>query len=239
MERTNHMDVTHIVSLVTKKHPAISAEDAGQFIQEWLTLIRDTLLRQEGVESHPFGIFECLAAGDDEPGQPANDNGEVESFRIHFTPSDSLQKSVNSFFAHFEPSLLNEGVMFDELATVNIGEEKLDDLSENLVMRALPAPVLLTEVPVVESEPEISGETSILDAVNQEQMIPEPEISESVTAEPPTPVERESNPPPESSLRRPPTHKSGKRSSIWIPIIGGVAIVIAGLFFFHHPRTNK
>ncbi|MDD2512870.1 MAG: hypothetical protein PHS71_06440, partial [Proteiniphilum sp.] len=67
MKTTNHMDVDRIVSLLVTKHPEISAEDAGTLLREWVALITENLLREESVETEPFGTFDCSPVSDGDP----------------------------------------------------------------------------------------------------------------------------------------------------------------------------
>lgn len=115
-----------------------------QLLHEWLQLIRESQLRKEEAETKPFGTFYFLP----KPGFPKYDLSErnlheqdgnaapggkdresaVRHFRMKFTPLESFQKRVNNYFAHFEPSLLNEGVDFGELITVTMGTEQGEDM---------------------------------------------------------------------------------------------------------------
>ncbi len=211
------MDLDRIVSLLMKNHPDISADDAGQFLEEWIALIRESLLREDAVDTPHFGTFHCKPIGENKPTPPSADSGETAFFRIDFTPSDSLQKRVNTYFAHFEPTLLNEGVSFGELPVVKQGEGKKDELSENIVTRKRGMPMVehtsatLPEPPLEETPNPLAASL---------QHLPDKSVRKTV----------------ERSRRR---QTSKKSSSIWIPIIGGMAIVIAGLFFLHRDATGK
>jgi len=245
MESKNKMDVDHIVSLLMKEHTEISADNAGQLIREWITLISESLLREESVATPHFGTFECTMLSDNDPAHPATANGDVHQFRIGFTPSESLQKSVNSYFAHFEPTLLNEGVTFSELPVVTLGEEKKDDFSDNIVMRAITTPTIepLQEEPVTEEDP-IVEEASLSADPTEAFEPPAAAVPEPPRESAPNPLAESLQHMPDSSGHRPIERrrrdKTARRSSsIWIPIIGGVAIVIAGLFFLHRDDTEK
>ncbi len=135
--------------------------------------------------------------------------------QICFEPDESLRESVNTPFACFEPTLINEGAAFPDIPVI-IAEEYLEDeISEKT--DTLPVPELFEEMKIPE-----------------EQKVFE------------EPVQRISNTQYERDDRHHrPDHKSRKRkktSAVWVPIMGGVAIALAGLFVgasTGHSRKNK
>lgn len=238
MENKDKMDLAHIVSLLRKKHPEIGEEDAGRLLSEWITLVRESILREESIEIPHVGTFQCKSLSET--------GGDEKRFLIDFTPSDKLRRGANSYFAHFEPTLLNEGVTFNELPVVKMGEENIAESSDNVIVRASTTPTPQTaeqESPTEElPEPEEAPSPS------------EPELPHlpSEPVEPDPPQESASNPLseslrdlPDDAIRQRVVERSRKvkrgqkRSSIWVPIIGGVAIVVAGLFFFNRDTTER
>ncbi|MDD2327654.1 MAG: HU family DNA-binding protein [bacterium] len=206
-----HTKDDRIAALLKKRLPEISTDDAARLIIEWCGLVRKSLLQEETVESLPFGRFDCKPVTVGDPAIAAVEEGAAGYFRITFTPSVGLQRSVNTLFAHFEPTLLNEGVTFDELSTVTLGAVGDAAPDGNLIARAL------------------SDEKGEL---LEEEPLEKPSLEEPLPDEPsPLPVG--------FPLRRKPAYRRRKKPSLWLPVIGGVAIVVAGLFFFHRDHKEQ
>ena len=248
MENKDKMDLAHFVSLLRKKHPEIGEEDAGRLYSEWITLVRESILREESIEIPHVGTFQCKPLS--EPG------GDEKRFLIDFTPSEKLRRGVNSYFAHFEPTLLNEGVTFNELPVVKMGEENIAVGSENVIVRASATPTpreVEMEAPTEElPEPE-EAHTEALPEVKVTPGPVEPDVPKELSepVDPDPPQKNVTNELAESLRQQPDTtrqrvversrkvKRGQKRSSIWVPIIGGVAIVVAGLFFFNRDTTER
>lgn len=219
------IDLAHIVSLLRKKHPEIGEEDAGRLLSEWITLVRESILRDESIEIPHLGTFQCK--------QLSDSSNDEERFLITFNPSEKLHRGVNSYFAHFEPTLLNEGVTFDELTTVTSGATTNEPFADNIVTRPLTSPVMVEQT----AEP-VMEEPNTAEPITAEPVVKEAPLEEAPLPE--EPLQNKPAPPPgHIPLRGQPVEKQRKRSSIWVPIIGGVAIVVAGLFFFHRDTTEK
>lgn len=231
------MDLAHIVSLLRKKHPEIGEEDAGRLLSEWITLVRESILREESIEIPHVGTFQCKSLSET--------GGDEKRFLIDFTPSEKLRRGVNSYFAHFEPTPLNEGFTFTELPVVKMGEEQLAESSDNLLVRPL-------ATPTVQIAEQVSA-TEALPEVEEVPSPPEPDVpmEPSEPVDPDPPQKNVTNELAESLRQQPDTtrqrvversrkvKRGQKRSSIWVPIIGGVAIVVAGLFFFNRDTTER
>lgn len=136
--------------------------------------------------------------------------------QISFEPEESLRESVNSSFACFEPTRINEGVQFPDIPEIIAEEYRKEEISEE---------------PEEIDNPEISEKTDTLPVpeVFEEMEIPEEEkvFEEPVHHLTNTQYERD-----ERHHRA--DHKRTKRkktSAAWIPIMSGVAIVLAGLIF--------
>lgn len=237
MENKDKMDLAHIVSLLRKKHPEIGEEDAGRLYSEWITLVRESILREESIEIPHVGTFQC---------KPLSETGGDEKrFLIDFTPLEKLRRGVNNYFAHFEPTPLNEGVTFNELPIVKMGEEQLVESNDNLLVRPL-------ATPTVQIAEQVSA-TEALPEVEEVPSPPEPDVplEPSEPVDPDPPQKNDSNELAESLRQQPDTtrqrvversrkiKRGQKRISIWVPIIGGVAIVVAGLFFFNRDTTER
>lgn len=126
--------------------------------------------------------------------------------QIGFEPEESLRESVNSSFACFEPTLINEGVQFPDIPEIieeEYLEEEIAEEPEKINNHALSEKTDRSPVPEQFEETEIS--------VRDDQY----HRSENKRA------------------------KRKKTSAVWIPIISGVAIVLAGLFFFGASAVHR
>ncbi len=187
-----------------------------------------------------------------------------------FIPDESLEKEVNSSFALFEPTLLNEGVQFPgmvEVYTDQLVEEgeardpeeeeaelpRVEPVEEKILIPGEPAveevPSAVEEVP---EELETFPAEKIEDEIGKEPPLEEPSVEVPPSEEPPVeepPVEEppmeepreepEDKPQPAPVLRGPVRRRPKKKSPVWIPVAGGVAIALAVLFFFNPALPGK
>lgn len=146
--------------------------------------------------------------------------------QISFEPEESLRESVNSSFACFEPTRINEGVQFPDIPEIIAEEYVEEDISEE------PEEYIeeeISEEPEEIDNHEISEKT---DTLPVPEVFEEMEISEELTVFE-EPVQHLTNTQYERDERHHRAdHKRTKRkktSAAWIPIMSGVAIVLAGL----------
>ncbi len=162
---------------------------------------------------------------------------ESSTFNLFFTPDEVLNKSVNSPFTNFEPTLLNEGVEFPGIQEVIAGEdEEVEPGKPGEVETAEISEETRTSAPT-----EISDESAEIlpDEVSASESLDFPEI---IPAGKPVTPHISDTPCVRDDRYRRPDHKRTKRkktSAVWIPIMGGVAIALAGLFFFRGWQPGK
>lgn len=140
-------------------------------------------------------------------------NPEDTTSTVQFLADGSLEKEVNGSFALFEPTLINEGVQFPGVPVISNEPEQ--------------EPV---EIPIEVPEEKPEMEQEIIPKageVNEPNDLP---VAEKV-AEPMASLEAE----PERVAER----KRRRSVSIWMPVIGGVAIAVAVLFFFKPFANGK
>lgn len=133
------------------------------------------------------------------------ENEETPLLRTGFTPDEALYNDVNSSFTQFEPTPLNEGVQFPGIPEI-IAEEPEEERE-------------VLEYPYPQEEETLLSEHRSQPGESPETGIPVKE------------VESEESPPRYRSSRRG-LRRNKRTSSVWIPIAGGIAIVVASLFFF-------
>lgn len=151
---------------------------------------------------------------------------------LFFTPEDSLNESVNSAFSFFEPTPLNEGVALPGVPEVIVGGEA--ETEEEAVSEMVEAE---KETEVTENQTgETETQTGETEAQTEETAGEEKDEKIEAEAEkeiaPEVKLVRDHGP-----YRRKARHR--KKSPLWIPIAGGVAIALAARFFFQGVATRK
>lgn len=123
---------------------------------------------------------------------------EAESFpTTNFIAAEELHNEINSSFSPFEPTPLDEGLMFPGIPELEVGEQEKDD------------------------DAEVSVGDNVEDGTGVED-----EKDEKLSS------------PPRRSRSRQGLRRNKKTLSVWIPIAGGIAIVVASLFFFKGDRSR-
>lgn len=240
MDTTRKSGLDDIVSFMTTKNEHIAGDDAKRLLKEWIAVITDTLPEKEQVEVPGFGLFSFFPIREDDTVEQMEKGVDpvTRYYRVGFTPVDTLKNGVNSFFAHFEPSLLGEGVTFDALPEVITGEsgDEVDDTNQIEIIITTKPDLQAIATDSVEEIPEITNVLSL----SLQHSSPKPDVYsgavESIqqiqTPKSHQPTSPEETPVP-GSLQPERVRKRSKSTTIWIPILGGAAIILAGLFFFN------
>lgn len=240
MDTTRKSGLDDIVSFMTSQHENIAREDAERLLKEWIAVITETLPEKEQVEVPGFGLFSFYPIRENETVEQIEKEVDpvTRYYRVGFTPTETLKNGVNSFFAHFEPSLLGEGVTFDALPEVITGQSgsEVDDTNQiEIIVTTKPDRPTIAAEPV-EKAPEI---TNVLSLSLQHSSPQQDSFSgvtdadnQDLTAASHQPSSPEQTPVIPASLRPERVRKRNRSNTIWIPILGGAAIILAGLFFF-------
>lgn len=249
------------------EHLVWPESDTTKAVEAFLDTIVEELMAGNRVDIGGFGLFQArkhseyiLVDGETnerylmppsleiifEAAMVTSDHVSAQDVMLFF-PDESLEKEANSPFALFEPTLINEEVQFPGILEVYADERK----DENTEMQQ----AVIEEEPekAPEEKPENEGvrtsEAEIPRAVIPEAEIPEEEVPGAEIQEVEVPEAVSTGKPKkdtEKSIENEPVPKAAvsvkkrqKRSSIWMPVIGGVAIALAVLFFFKATRTEK
>lgn len=180
---------------------------------------------------------------------------EVENkpLAMLFEPDASLRNSINSAFINFEPTLLNEGVEIPGIKVISDApEEEETDVAEDAVALVNPtvseSPIIpelnvVSETPVIPENAEFVSDTTeapetvdVPDTVDvsENQIDPETEIA----SETPSPENKELKVH-QSVIKNPPKKQRNNNRRIWVPVMGGVAITLAALFFFNGTANSR
>lgn len=147
-------------------------------------------------------------------------------YQISFEVDDSLKSIINSAFQNFEPTLVNEGVEFPGIPVITT-EESEPEIEEPEVEE-----VPEVKEPEIEPEPEVEEpETEDFSEADNPLIKAAPEIKE-------TKLEEESLTK-HAEKRLKPKTRPRRSSRVMIPVLGGVAIVLATLFFFNGVGNKK
>lgn len=200
-------------------------------------------------------LSQSLAQGSD---MDSGDNHlavEVENkpLAMLFEPDASLRNSINSAFINFEPTLLNEGVEIPGIKVISDApEEEETDVAEDTVALVNPtvseSPIIpelniISETPVIPETAEfVSDTTEVSETVDvpetvdvfENQIDPEAEIA----PETPSPENKELKVH-QSVIKNPPKKQRNNNRRIWVPVMGGVAITLAALFFFNGTANSR
>ncbi|WP_294081176.1 HU family DNA-binding protein [Proteiniphilum sp. UBA5384] len=139
-------------------------------------------------------------------------NDEDSLFHVGFVPDEALYNDLNSAFSQFEPTPLDEDVQFPGILEIIVRD--FEEESDITGLPPLPKENMdeeeLLELPILQEE--------------QNDLLEEGACME---ADPITPFFPKSS----SCLREGPRNNK-RKLSVWIPIAGGIAIIMASLFFF-------
>ncbi|MDD4777143.1 MAG: HU family DNA-binding protein [Fermentimonas sp.] len=161
--------------------------------------------------------------------------------KISFETDDSLKSNINSAFQNFEPTLINVGVEFPGIEVITTGEtEDLVEEAETGTVDGIKEADEIVEKTEIESDLEVR-ETEVIVESNEIEDLPEitqPAYSEEEPILKPGP-EPEPIPDLQSERSLRPKTRSRKSSRVFVPVLGGVVIIMATLFFFNGVASRK
>ncbi len=141
---------------------------------------------------------------------------------VDFVPDENLYNEINGSFSQFEPTLLNEDMQFPGISEIIVGELETDEESAKLQYSQKKESLLSEYIYELIKE----EDTKVLESSGQKTLVEGSIIKKK--------IETTEFPPPKHSPRR--LLRNRKTSPIWIPIAGGIVIIMASLFFF---KGNK
>ena len=220
----NKITLSDLIDLLATQAD-ISNNESDAFLKTFFEIITDTLAKDEVVKIKDFGAFKLTPIQARES-VDVNTGEKIEipaHNRLSFSPATALKELVNKPFSHFETILLNEGVTFEgveEEIAVTEENKDIETLTEQIVE---PAEKLKVDEKVLSEEPEITVEETE-DASTEIPVLELDSYREVFRSDKTVFVKPE---------------KRTKIPSVWIPVLGGVAIALASLFFFVQWQTRK
>ncbi len=215
----NKITLSDLIDLLATRAD-ISNNESDAFLKTFFEIITETLAKDEVVKIKDFGTFKLTPIQARES-VDVNTSEKIEipaHNRLSFSPATALKELVNKPFSHFETILLNEGVTFEgveEEIAVTEENKDIETLTEQIVESAeIIIPVEEPETTIEETE-DASTEIPALELDSYREVFHS-----------------------DKTLYTKPERRT-KIPSVWIPVLGGVAIALASLFFFVQWQTRK
>ncbi len=228
----------------------VEADSVARFLHQLTQLLTEQMYKGQAFEYPDLGVFSPILD---------NENGTT-TVHVNFVATGLLQEAVNQPFSHFESVVLGEGVVFEGIEEV-IEAELKEETEEQPTISKIKATIAtaaeqlsdkikLTQEPSEEPshEPVAIIEQSSEESVETETMATDLSMEEALSDDISLEVMEDSIPYIEETVveskpdKEPKTISKIKRAidrhPILMPIIGGLAVAVAG-FFFHSCAKNK
>lgn len=229
MDTTDKLNLPEIIELLASK-AEISEKEAEDFIKEMFSVISETLSEDYMVKVKDFGTFK-LSSVQARESVDVNTGEKIEipaHQRLNFIPATALKELVNKPFSHFETVLLNEGVAFEDMTSIEEDDDADTDFLED-------SELLLVE----KSKQRQSANIDIPSDISTESVVV-PKIVVEKSSDPIGPPQRILVSRKETlSEKRKSTRRNRKSNALAIMTLGGIAVAITVAAFFFQSRNNK
>ena len=213
----DRISIQEIAAILTVKS-GLKKKDAERFATTLFEVVKDGLESERLVKVKGLGTFKVI---DIEARESVNVNtGErvlIEGHeKISFTPDATMKELVNKPFSQFETVVLNEGVEFDDAATV------AEPAEEELAVEVPTVETPTVEVPTVETptveEPSVEEppveEPKVEDLPVEEPPVEEPKVEEQTAEEQSVEESHDDEPPAEEPpVEEPPVEEASVAES--------------------------
>ena len=203
----DRISIQEIAAILTVKS-GLKKKDAERFATTLFEVVKDGLESERLVKVKGLGTFKVI---DIEARESVNVNtGErvlIEGHeKISFTPDATMKELVNKPFSQFETVVLNEGVEFDDAATV------AEPAEEELAVEAPTVEAPTVEEPPVEEPP--VEEPKVEDLPVEEPPVEEPKVEEQTAEEQSVEESHDDEPPAEEPpVEEPPVEEASVAES--------------------------
>lgn len=158
-EKINTQDIIDHLSI----NANIDRDDADKFLSQLVNSIEKGLTADELVKIKDFGAIK-LSHIRDRASIDVNTQEKIiipAHRRVNFTPASILKNLVNKPFAHFETTLLNDGVLIDGLSKTNVGDRAEEvTLKDDNEHSHINEPDSAKKSSAIESKGEIESDTA-------------------------------------------------------------------------------
>lgn len=231
MDATDKLNLHEIVELLASK-AEISGKEAEDFMKEMFSIISETLSEEGIVKVKDFGTFK-LSSVQARESVDVNTGEKIEipaHQRLNFIPATALKELVNKPFSHFDTVLLNEGVAFDDMPSLEDDDEAdADFLEESDLLLVEKTKEKQLDSGNVDFSSDVSPESLVVPKIVFE------ESSDSIGPPQRIIVSRKES----SSEKRKSMRRNRKSNALAIMTLGGVAVAITVAVFFFQSRSNK
>ncbi|WP_108822659.1 HU family DNA-binding protein [Dysgonomonas sp. Marseille-P4361] len=129
-----------LVDILAQKQD-MTKKDAEVFLRELIAVISETIEQNDPVKIKDFGTFKLVKVNA-RKSVDVNTGEAIEipaHYKLSFVPDKSLKEAVNHPFAHFESVVLEEGLSFENVETVETNDEgeeveEADDYKEDEII---------------------------------------------------------------------------------------------------------
>lgn len=129
-----------LVDILAQKQD-MTKKDAEVFLRELIAVISETIEQNDPVKIKDFGTFKLVKVNA-RKSVDVNTGEAIEipaHYKLSFVPDKSLKEAVNHPFALFESVVLEEGISFENVETVETNDEgeeveEADDYKENEII---------------------------------------------------------------------------------------------------------
>lgn len=244
---------------ILAENKGITKKDAENFVRELFAVISENIEKKDSVRIKDFGTFKLVKVNS-RKSVDVNTGQDIEipaHYKLGFTPDKSLRDRINAPFAHFETTLLNDGVNFEDTEEFSETLEALSNYeSEDITYNVEQDQV---KDSVESTEPSINEDTVIEDAVTVSNGIEtvvseESEVRELTAHEIGVPTEEEQEllaevenesiveekevnlPEVEAAIAEDNTDAEGEGSKtlVWILVVCAILLVLGGVYFFRN-----
>lgn len=150
---------------ILAENKGITKKDAENFVRELFAAISENIEKKDSVRIKDFGTFKLVKVNS-RKSVDVNTGQDIEipaHYKLGFTPDKSLRDRINAPFAHFETTLLNDGVNFEDTEEFSetleaLANDESEDLTDNVEQDQ-------AKEEIESTEPSIIEDTMIEDAV--------------------------------------------------------------------------
>lgn len=215
-----------IIAFIRSKNATFSHEECEQFLEQLFGVLSEGLLKEGEVKVNDLGTFKLseISAAEDAETLSDTQSSNVVYYKMDFIPDETVTDSVNALFRYFEPTVLKEGVEFKDIPEVLKGEESQTSWRSTIFW------IETAQENAIPTEPE---QEAVL-AKSPEYIVEDASIPPSISEMPSQVPDILTS---SSNLR--PKKGGSKKRLIWIPIVAGMIIASASLFFFNSSKKLK
>lgn len=228
----NKITLSELTNLLVETQEEFTATEAEEFLKALFDLIFETLINGEQLKIKDLGTFKLtrVKARESVDVNTGNKIEIPEHSRVTFSPATALRELVNKPFSHFESVLLNEGVTFDEIPSFEPDEnEQDDDIQEQIPEKeAAPKSTVDKIAETIQMAADELETDSDSDSIEKSEIKEEPPVTASQIES----LQKSDNEILATERSKEQIEKKdSRRSAIWIPLLGGIAIAAASFFF--------